>query len=72
MEQDFELKLINEYRNDGTLNLDWYIIVKFDNGESIKVLYNDGPGRKDINNEIRKYKLKKRKEKINKIKCRTN
>jgi len=70
MDNDYKVEIKNEYFNkDHYSGLRWFILITFDNGDEIKVLCNQYDNLKDLNIEthINKYKLKKRKEKINKI-----
>jgi len=70
MKQDYNLEFFNEYINDGTMTVNWWMLVKFDNGDVLKVSYNQGiSNNKDVVKSIREYRLRKRKEKINKIRC---
>lgn len=71
MEQDYKLELINEFNRMFTKK-GWYILVKFDNGDELKVPHYAGVNNEDINIPIGKYRLEQRNEKINKIKCRIN
>lgn len=72
MKNDYKLEFLNEY-TQGTADVNWYMLVKFDNGDVLKVSYKDGTGNdKDVDISIRKYRLKKRKEKIDKIKSIIN
>jgi len=70
MEQDYKLEVNNEYFNKNNHSgLRWFITVKFDNGDEIKVpfkQYDSIKGTK-VDEHINKYRLKKRKDKINKI-----
>ena len=66
MEQDYKLKMIQEYNNNGKLELNWFMLVEFDNGDVLKVVYNDIDN-SDIDTPIREYRISKRNEKINKI-----
>jgi GH35 family endo-1,4-beta-xylanase len=67
---DYKLEFLNDYKNDGTLTVNWYMLVKFDNGDVLKVSYNDGTSNdKDVVMVINEYRLKKRKDKIDKIRC---
>ena len=66
MEQDYKLKMIQEYNNNGKLELNWFMLVEFDNGDVLKVVYNDIDN-SDIDTPIREYRISKRNKKINKI-----
>jgi len=75
VEDDYKVEWKNEYFNkDHKSGLRWFILVEFDNGDEIKIPCKQYDSLKDmkIETHINKYRLKKRMEKINKIKCRTN
>ena len=78
MEDDFKVELKNEYFNKNHYSgLKWFILVKFDNGDELKIYCNEYSGLKSFSygnfkSHIDEYRIKKRKEKINKIKCLIN
>lgn len=66
--KNYKLEFLNECLSDGKLTVNWYMLVKFDNGDVLKVPYSKGRGNdKDVIMSIRKYKLEKRKNKIKKL-----
>ena len=75
MENDYKVVITNEYFNKNHYSgLRWFILVTFDNGDKLKIPCKqyDSLNNMKIEKHINKHRLKKRKEKINKIKCRIN
>ena len=75
MENDYKLEIKNEYFNENHHSgLRWFLSIKFNNGDEIKIPCKQYASLKnlEIESQIKQYRVKKRKEKINKIKCRIN
>jgi len=65
---NYKLERKSEYINDGSMTLNWYVYVKFDNGDVLKIIFDDlNKINVVIAAPIREYELKKRNEKITKI-----
>lgn len=74
MGKDYKTELRSEYKNNSALELNWYVLVKFNNGDILKIPYGFGPDKPHdftcVDTQIRKYRLNKRMKKINKIRCK--